>query len=147
MSQKIKVYVGCALTGAPKEFVDSVILLKKDLKEHLGVEVLEFLGLEAGTVDDVYKHDIEQCVGTCDVFVAVCDQPSLGLGIELYAAVQRGVPVLAIAHKNSRVTRLVQGLRLRYPNFEFKQYSNFVDVVEMVQGILEKLKNIPKVVH
>jgi len=49
-----KIYVGCALTGAPAAFVGMVEMLKLKLRE-AGHEVADFVGLVNGTAQDVYE--------------------------------------------------------------------------------------------
>lgn len=125
------IYVGCSLTQAPPEFKRSVEWLKGSLR-CAGYETLEFLGLTHGTERDVYQHDIRNCVGKCDFFLAVCDLPSIGLGYELGTAVEKhGLPTLAVAHVDSKVTRLVLGID--HPLFRFERYHEMAEVVEMVK--------------
>ncbi len=128
--EKVKVYVGCSLTHAPAEFRQAVEDLKIKLREIC--EVLEFKGLSDDHLpNDVYRHDILGCVCECELLVAICDYPSLGLGWEM--AVQsekRAMPVLAVAHLSSKVSKLVLDPQL--PGYEFHRYINLVDDVYMM---------------
>ena len=135
-----KIYVGCALTGAPQEFVDKVELLKALLREE-GYEVPDFLGLVKGTAQDVYEVDIWQRVAECDLLVAICDVPSIGLGWEMATAVEkRRKPVLAVAHKDTRITRLIIGAEgERNPLYRFRRYDKIEDVVGMTCDTLTVL--------
>lgn len=129
MEKEFSLYVGCALTHATAEFKQNVQSLKERLKKVCNV--LEFIGLVDGTAQDVYNHDINVCVRGCDLFIAICDQASIGLGYELAVQVEdRKMPALAVAHVDSKVTRLVLGIN--QPNFEFKQYSDFDDLYDIV---------------
>lgn len=126
----IKLYVGCALTHASPEFKQGVENIKAALKDEF--EVLEFLGLAAGTEKDVYRHDIHTCVANCDIFVAICDEVSIGLGYELATSVEKhGKPTLGVAHQGARVTRLVLGID--HPNFTFGRYNSMDQVPDMVR--------------
>lgn len=127
----MKIYVGCSLTQAPNDFKQSVEWLKAGLRD-AGYETLEFLGLTHGTARDVYEHDIHNCVGKCDFFLAICDLPSIGLGYELGTAVEKhGIPTLAVAHVDSKVTRLVLGVS--HPLFHFERYGEMAEVIDMVK--------------
>lgn len=131
-AEKKKLYVGCGLTLAPQKFKDRV----EELKTELGHDwhVLDFLGLVAGTATDVYQRDIVENVGSCDAFVAIADEPSIGLGYELAIAVeQHRKPVLATAHVSSKVTRMLLGAAEVHPNMEFVPYE---DMVADVPGIV-----------
>jgi hypothetical protein len=122
-SKKPKLYVGCSLTGASEEFKNSVEKLKGNLRAE-GYEVFDFVGLIAGTSADVYNWDIGHCVQDCDALIGICDFPSIGLGYELCQATRLKKPVLAIAHTDSLVTRLVLGAAEVEPNFRFERYNN-----------------------
>lgn len=128
---KLKIYVGCALTSAPKEFKADVVELKRKLSTLEGVEVLEFLGLTAGTAHDVYVHDIVNCVGRSDIMVAICDYPSTGLGWEMATQVARGKTLLAFGHHESKITRLVLDPQL--PGYSFTRYDHFDEIFEVVK--------------
>lgn len=130
MSKTLKMYVGCGLTNAPEDFKAGVEQLKVALRKEY--EVFDFLGTVAGTAEDVYRWDIEHCVATCDFFVAVCDYPSMGLGWELHEAVGLGKPVLAVAHEDSLVTRLILGAALVKDNLNFVRYKSIDEVPGLV---------------
>jgi hypothetical protein len=131
-AEKKKLYVGCGLTLASQEFKDHVEVLKSELRRDW--DVLEFLGLVAGTAADVYQRDIIENVGSCDAFVAIADEPSIGLGYELAIAVeQHQKPVLATAHVNSKVTRMLLGAAEIHPNMAFEPYE---DMIADVPGLI-----------
>jgi hypothetical protein len=139
-SSKIKLYVGCLLTQASEEFKDGVEQLKVTLRAE-GYEVFDFVGLVAGTSADVYNWDIGHCVKDCDALIGICDFPSIGLGYELNEAVRLQKPVLAVAHKDSKVTRLVEGAAEVEPNFSFERYSDISqDIIPMVESWLRDNK-------
>src|SRR3990167_5160277 len=128
----MKIYVGCSLTQAPEQFIEEVENLKKILRQK-GHKVFDFVGLVAGTPKDVYRWDIHHCVAECDLFIAICDYPSIGLGYELGVAVEKlGKRVLAIAHRNTKITRLVLGID--HQHFEFFRYEELDQVIELIQA-------------
>lgn len=134
------VYVACSLTHASPEFIAQVEVFKKKLESVCNI--LKFAGLNSGrSPRDIYLYDIRECVGGSDLVVAICDQPSIGLGYEIATQLEsRGMPCLCIAHKKSHVTELI--LDVHQPGFEFKRYSNLQkDGVKMV---VDKLKKIHK---
>jgi nucleoside 2-deoxyribosyltransferase len=127
-------YVGCSLTHATDTFKSSVERFKSALREE-GYEVFDFLGLARGTSRDVYEWDIGHCVKDCDIFVAICDQPGIGLGWELGEATRLGKPVLVLAHTNAVVTRLVLGAVEAEPNVQFERYDDLLDMVSIVKAV------------
>lgn len=137
MEKKLKVYVGCALTHATEEYRQSIGSFKEMLREK-GFEVMDFLWAKLpdprapGIEKEVYRYDIVDCVGGCDFMVAVCDEPSIGLGYELGTAVEKHrKPVLALMQEGGELTRLVRGIT--HDKFSYKQYKNFVDAVSLVE--------------
>lgn len=130
-----KLYVGCSLTKASETFKEAVEQLKITLRAG-GYEVFDFVGLVNGTPRDVYEWDIGHCVQNCDALIGICDEPSIGLGYELCEATRLGKPVLAVAHANSKITRLVHGAADVEHNFNFAIYQ---DLVRDVPLLLEKL--------
>lgn len=129
--EKPKLYVGCGLTNAPREFTDRVDLLKAKLREE-DWDVMEFLGTVAGTAEDVYQRDIVENVGGCDAFVGIFDEPSTGLGFELNESLRLGKPTLGVAHVDTRVTRLVLGAASYHENFNFWLYEDMVEDVPAI---------------
>lgn len=131
-----RLYVGCSLTQAPDTFRASVETFKNGLRES-GHEVFDFVGLVNGTSADVYNWDIGHCVKDCDALVAICDYPSIGLGWELGEATRLNKPVLALAHEQSSVTRLVLGAAAVEPNVYFERYAELLDTVPAVNELLQ----------
>lgn len=132
---KKKLYIGCALTRLPPDredfFLKRVAEIKKELSKHF--EVMEFLGVTAASTEapvKVYTHDIKNSIMKADCMLAICDYPSLGLGYELATAVEkRGIPVLAIAHKDSRVSNLIRGID--HKNFQFVFYDSIDEIISI----------------
>jgi hypothetical protein len=140
--EKIKVYFGCSLTHAPEDFKNEIEQFKEKLRKELGVEVFDFLGLIAGTSEDVYNYDIHRNVEICDIFIGDCTYPSIGLGWELGTAVEkRNIPVLAIAHSSAKVTRLVKGAECsKNPLYRFITYEHIDEILNQVYMIVQWLR-------
>ena len=109
-----RVYVGCALTGAPECELMAVQDMKVKLEgmsdEKSRFEVLEFLGTSYGSPTDVYEHDLGQ-VRSCDVMVAFVDRPSIGLGMEIATAIQLEKPLICLHRPETAVSRMLLGAR------------------------------------
>lgn len=134
---KKKLYVGCALTNLPDEKRDAFLEMINKIKKELGkyFEILEFAGVadlktdKPLTPEQIYKYDIRECLMRADYFLAICDYPAIGLGYELGTAVEKmGIPVLAVAHKDSLVSRSIIGID--HPNFQFMYYNSVEEIIE-----------------
>jgi nucleoside 2-deoxyribosyltransferase len=129
-----RLYVGFSLTWASREFSAKVENLKAVLRQK-GYHVLDFFDPVGGTPREVYEWDIGHCVSSCDVFLAICDEASTGLGWELAEAVKLRKPTLAVAHVNSKVTRLVLGAADTESNLQFEVYE---DLVKDIPPVVDK---------
>lgn len=130
---KKKLYIGCSLTQAPKDFIKQVAKLKDSLRKDY--DVLDFVGLEAGSNKDVYDWDINNCVRNCDIFLAITDHPSVGLGWELAIANELGKPILAVAHKDASITRLLLGAVEACDNMNMFRYEDIDEVRSAVSKL------------
>ena len=140
---KKKLYIGCALTNLPSEkkdeFLQMIAKIKKELSKSF--EILEFLGIDDLKTDkpftplEIYNFDIKNCLMQTDYFLAICDYPALGLGYEIGAAVEkRGIPVLAMAHKDSKISRSIKGID--HKNFHFFYYESVDEIIERTLEVL-----------
>ncbi|HVU80093.1 MAG TPA: hypothetical protein VHD37_01880 [Candidatus Paceibacterota bacterium] len=105
----------------------------------LSHEVLEFLGTVIGTPQDVYRQDIKEHASQCDLLLAICDYPAVGVGYEMaYAIEKRGIPTLAVAHEKAQVSRLVIGID--HPCYTFARYQNMLrDVPRLLEEKIESV--------
>ncbi len=132
----MKIYVGCAITTVPEDKADEFVALINSVKNSIrdsGHEVLEFRTalFPDATDEEVYIHDIHDCVGTADAMLAICDHSSIGLGYELATAIEkRGIPVVAVAHKDIKISKLVLGIS--HPKFVFERYDTAEDIVPIL---------------
>lgn len=135
---KPKLYIGCSLSGAPDDFVQAVEVFKRSLQSD-EYDVLEFVGKIGGTNTQVYEWDIDKCVRRCDAMVAICDLPSTGLGWELATAVSTRVPILAVAHQQSIVSRLILGAAEVEPTMTFQRYEQLKDVIPAIKQMMNEV--------
>lgn len=129
---KPKLYVGCALTNAPEDFRNNV----EEAKVQLGKdwEVMQFLGLQAGTSADVYNQDITSNVRTCEGFLAIADHPANGLGWELGVADERETPTLIVVKFGAVVSRLLIGASEAREHIQLQRYK----ICQRYQPLLAK---------
>lgn len=136
-----KVYVGMALTEAPEEFR---VNFQRELKESLGsiqgLEILDFVGLEAGTDIDVYNHDAK-CTRESDLCVFIVDHPSIGLGMEIAMREAAGKPFMVFAKDGKRVTRMLTGM-LNKKVLPLHRYKTVDEIVSAVQLQLKRLNTV-----
>ncbi|HLD03959.1 MAG TPA: hypothetical protein VJC17_04260 [Candidatus Dojkabacteria bacterium] len=135
--KKLLIYLGCALTLAPKSFTDEIINLKQILKKKYAI--LEFLGVVKGTPKDVFIRDTK-CVKDCDLFVAECSYPAIGLGYEIGMAIYEKKPILTLANINTHVTRMVQGISV--PRYKFVRYNNISEVPLIIDNFIKEFQLI-----
>jgi hypothetical protein len=141
---KKKLYIGCALNHVPKDKQDFLLMIP-EIKEKLkkDFDILEFRSsvhdfinnTHSFSAKEIYEFDIQDSVMNADVMLAICDYPSLGLGYEMATAIEkRGIPVLAMAHKDSLVSRLILGIN--HPNFQFIRYDSVDEIITKTKEAL-----------
>lgn len=120
-----KLYIGCSLTQAPQSFKQSVENFKDKLRSKF--EVLDFIGLTAGSAEDVYNYDRNQVL-QCDLFVAIVDLPSTGLGMEIGFAIENNKPMLICYKAGTKISRMILGIASE--NHQFMEYANLEEISE-----------------
>lgn len=132
MKKPITVYVGCALSNAPVSFQEEIIALKNEIKRLIPyVIILDFVPPhEDRTPFSIWKHDCE-CIKKCDVFLAVVDFPSLGLGAEINEALCiHNKPTLVVASQGVRVSRYILGLIEGHSRIScFREFNSWNQVI------------------
>lgn len=134
MVSRPSIYIGHALTGAPEEFVNHADAIRQRLRERY--QVLDFLGLVAGTARDVYESDAN-CVRTCGAFIALPEVPSTGLGMELQIAISISKPTLVLHRTGVRITRMLLGSP--NPNQEVADYGTVDEAVGHVGAFVDRM--------
>lgn len=137
------IYIGMALTHAPAEFRDVFqVALKTKLRLIPDVDVRDFFwvtrGEFAGTDTEVYEWDKEQAE-QADLFVAILDHPSIGLGMEIMIRAETGKPTLYFGEKGTRVSRMLHGLIEQTKN-QLHRYESVDDIVDVVALKLQELR-------
>lgn len=132
-----KLYIGCAINNLPlaekEKFPAKIENIKSVLRNYF--EVLDFLGTAAGSPRDIYQQDIVECVEKADCMLAICDHPSTGLGYEMAMCIEkRGIPVVAMAHHDSSVSRLIIGIPSE--KYHFIRYDSVEEIPEQFLEVM-----------
>ncbi len=131
----LRLYLGCALIDAPDDFLEKIVAFRTKLRDTF--EVLDFVNPGTGTSTEVYRNDIHKQIANCHLMIAVCDYASNGLGYEMATMIEKhGKPVLAVAHKNSRVSRLILGIDNSC--FEFARYDNIDEAYVLLKDFAQR---------
>lgn len=139
-----KLYIGCALTHAPEEFRTMIWDLRERFRSH-GFDILEFGWKNGGTLPgvNVYEHDMSK-LDEADIFVAVCDYVSIGLGMELeHFSEQSRDPknsrtIKVFLKRGTRLTKIVPDMLLLRGLPEITLYDDPEEIVENVVAHLSR---------
>ncbi len=137
MTPPIKLYLGCALRNASPDFVQSVLKFRERLEQESGFEILRFVDLSGSQPSDVdiFRWDMAQ-IEACDGVLAICDEPSFGLGFEVSVALSLGKPVLMVAEENRYISAFPQGID--WPGATFLRYRSWDHLFSLVKERLGK---------
>ncbi len=147
-SPEFTIYVGMALTDAPEEF--RTIFhdeLKSKLREIPGVKVLDFFWVSNGPIagDDIEVYNLDESHSqNADLFVAVLDHPSIGLGMEIMIRHFAKKPALLLAKEGKRISRMPLGYIKKFgiPRARYESVNDIVSKVLVMKEYLE-LMNKP----
>ena len=116
--------------NAPQEYLDFLENLKKILQNEY--EIVEFLSLGSVTPTDIYHEDIKKRIGISELFVAICDYPSTGLGYEMATAIEKySKPTIGLAKEGKKISTLISGID--HPMYTFKSYKTIEDIIASIK--------------
>lgn len=134
----VTLYIACSLTQAPKDFKQKIARLKELLRGQ-GYSVLDFNSLEEDTPADAYRMDL-QYTRECDLLVAVCDHPAIGLGMETMKRIMQGTPLLLAAHADAGISRMLTGAAEVEPSVRLVRFSSMEELSEIIRRHIAVLK-------
>ena len=102
------IYVGMPLTHATHQFREKFGVQLPRVLERAGFSVIPFVGLTDGTAEDVYALDTLRA-RDADFMLAICDMPSIGLGIELAERLSARKPLVIAWKRGTIISRMVTG--------------------------------------
>lgn len=123
------IYIGLSLTHATQQFREKFGIQLPRKLECVGFTPLPFVGLTHGTSEDVYFTDTAH-VRNADYMLAICDMPSIGLGMELAERVALGKPLVVAWKRGTIISRMVTGAVLRYKLYTCA-YNDLDDIVRV----------------
>lgn len=123
------VYIGCAIKHAPVGTEEFVQKLRKELHK-AGLTVLEYVGTDPNVSSrEVYMQDIKQA-SSADIMIAICDNPSTGMGMEIQKRIELGKKLYIAHKKDSKISRMCLGLVEEYDFVHLLQFDDVKDIVK-----------------
>jgi hypothetical protein len=143
--KKLRVYVGCGLTHAPKTFRNKIALFKEELRKIPWIVVLDFVSPASGSLPPdplgIYTHDIHGCVYTANAIIADLSYASTGLGWELGTSAEKlRIRTIMCSKKNKIVSNLPLGAPRHQENghLSFKIYEK--SILDLLPYFVEELE-------
>ena len=121
------IYIGLSLTHATHQFREKFGKELPHVLERAGFSVLPFVGLTDGTSEEVYTTDTTR-VRDADYMLAVCDMPSLGLGMEIAERIASGKSLIVAWKRGTIISRMVTGAVVRH-GLKSCAYHDIDDIV------------------
>lgn len=101
------VYVAAGVTHAPETLEDFVIEFKKRLRLATPAIVIDWVGKDSPVqLSQFYQRNINN-VRESDVMIAIVDEPSIGLGMEIHDAISLAKPLICLHREDKPVSRLL----------------------------------------
>lgn len=138
----MRIYFACAIVGGRqdeniyKEIVRALLADGHQVPTAANAGLQGAAGFETGMAPkDVYTRDTSW-IDECKVLVAEVSTPSHGVGYEISYALERGKPVLCIASRGTRVSKMLTGNTM--PGLEFAEYTGVEEGIQIVRKFLAK---------
>ncbi len=129
-------YIGMALTHATHAFREKFGTELPKRASQKGFQVLRFVGLTEGAAPDVYRTDM-RAVETADYMLAVCDTPSIGLGMEITHRINTRRPLLVSWKRGDVITRMLTGAIVEH-SIPRVAYGDLDDIVRALVDLRER---------
>lgn len=129
------VYFAASIRGGREQrqlYHDIISCLKLKfnvLTEHIADENLEKYEHEKND-EAIYKHDIN-LIFNCDLLIAECSTPSLGVGYEIAFAEKLNKPIIVFYNNECNLSAMIKGNN----NVKIYQYNNFDDICKYIINI------------
>ncbi len=143
MQKRGTVYVSCALTGMPAEYVGRMKEVIAALQRR-GYEMLCWQLVQPNwPSEQLYLHD-KHCAKECMAMLVVCDERSTGMGMETAFGIDCvGKPILFAAHRDSLVTPMILGASKVEPNCRMVRYDSLEEVPDLFDDFLAEVYDTP----
>lgn len=89
--------------------------------------------------DEIYWRESE-AVKKSDVLIAILDDPSTGAGAELQLAIDHDVSILALHHRDMRISRYIRGMLNAWEKGTIENYQNEDDLLARVSAWLSNIR-------
>ncbi len=137
----MRVYLAAAMTNPGRDLATIRALLEH--VEALGHEVpTRHVAFPDGRERDSVLSDADLArrdlawLAACDALVAEVSTPSHGVGVEVTAGLQRGMPALLLYRKETTVSRLLLGL----PGSETVAYATVAEATAAIDRFLRRVR-------
>ena len=130
------VYVGAALTNASSTLRQAIPAFKQLLRDRTDSIVLRWVGTDIAIGEGFYQRDLGN-VQMCDVMIAIVDEPSIGLGMELGQAISEGKPTLCLYNETSKISRMVEAAA-KDGLVKLAAYKNIYDAADIAADFIKK---------
>ena len=112
MALKHIVYVSSSVTHADAEYRAFIKNFKEELRQVAPALVIEWLDKDAPVLpDDFFKRNINNVL-SCDAMIAITNEPSIGVGMEIQEAINNDKPLLCLHESGRTLSRLLKSAKL-----------------------------------
>lgn len=133
------IYVGVSVTNCTPEYRQFVVRAKEGLRMARNVLVLEWVGKDIHVnIGDFFATDMNN-VRRCDVMIAFVDEPSIGLGMEIHAAIDSGKPLLCLYREGNAISRLLLGAGESI-GLAVRPYRDLADAISIATEFVEETR-------
>jgi hypothetical protein len=137
MALKHIIYVSSSVSNASREYRDFIRRFKQELRDRTAALVIEWVEQDAALPDDFFKKNINN-VHNCDAMIAITNEPSIGVGMEIQEAINNDKPLLCLHENGLTVSRLLASAK-QAGKINFELYDTMDHAVDMATSFIESL--------
>ena len=133
------VYVASSMTNASDEYRVYIKKFKQELRSATATVVLEWLEFDSPVVlSNFFEKDMNN-VRNCSVMIAIVDEPSIGVGMEIMEAIHSKKPTLCLYRESSNVSRLLQSAQIS-AGFKICSYKTLNEAVGLAADFINEYR-------
>jgi len=138
MGPKRIIYVSSSVTNAPKPYRDFIKKFKQELRTATASLVIEWLDQDAPMLPhDFFRKNLNNVLNS-DAMIAIANEPSIGVGMEIQEAIRNQKPLLCLYEQGRTISRLLMAAK-EAGEVRLETYQDMNHAIELASDFINSL--------
>jgi hypothetical protein len=138
MEPRFIIYVSSSVTYASESYRDFIKRFKEELRSATSALVIEWVDQNATVLPDNFFQRNLNNVLNCDVMIAITNEPSIGVGMEIQEAIRAEKPLLCLHEKGKTISRLLVGAK-KAGRVKIETYGSMEEAINLAADFVDAL--------